>query len=71
MKGRWWKEMWTGWQTVLKLSVVVFVYDRLCSAGVCRLAEFALGELVESDVKTRAKGVSNSELFSLVNWSCG
>ena len=55
----------------LELSVVVLVYDRLCGAGICRLAEFALGELVESDVKARAKGVSNPELFSLVSLSCG
>ena len=49
--------------------MVVFVYDRLGGAGVCRLAESALGEFVESDVKARAKGVSNSELFFLVSSS--
>lgn len=66
---RWRKEILTGGQTVLELSVVVFVYDRLCGAGVCRLAELALGEFMESDVKARAKGVCNSELFLLVSLS--
>ena len=50
---------------VLELSVVVFVYDRLGGAGVCRLAELALGEFIKSHVKARAKGVSNSKLYSL------
>ena len=49
--------------------MVVFVYDRLCGAGVRRLAELALGEFVESDVKARAKGVCNSELVLLVSLS--
>ena len=51
---------------MLELSVVVLVYHRLGGAGVCRLAESALGEFVESDVEARAKGVCNSELYS---WS--
>ena len=67
--GRWRKEISKGWQTVLELSMVVFVYDRLRGAGVCRLAELALGKFIESDVKARAKSVCNSELFLLVSLS--
>ena len=50
---------------MLELSVVVLVYDRLGGAGFGRLAEPALGEFLESNVKAGAKGVCNSKLSDL------
>lgn len=50
---------------VLEFSVVVLVYDGLCGAGVCRLAEPAVEEFRESNVETGPKCVYNSELNHL------
>lgn len=50
---------------VLEFSVVVLVYDGLCGAGICRLAEPAVGEFRESNVETGPKGVCNSKLNHL------
>ena len=50
---------------MLELSVVVLVYDRLGGAGVGRLAEPALCEFLESNVKAGAKGVCNPKLSHL------
>lgn len=50
---------------VLEFSVVVLVYNGLCSASACRLAEPAAGEFRESNVDTGSKGVYNSELNHL------
>ena len=50
--------------TVLEFSMVIFVYDGLCGAGV-RLSELAFCEFRERNVKASTKCVCNSELGSL------
>lgn len=47
--------------------MVVFVYDRLCGAGVCWLAELAFCEFGEGDVEAGAEGVRNAKLDD--SWS--
>lgn len=44
---------------MLEFSMVVLVYDRLCGAGICWLAELALCEFREGHVEAGAKGVRN------------
>ena len=47
--------------------MVVLVYDGLCGAGVCWLAELAFCKLGEGDVEAGAKGVRNAKLHD--SWS--
>lgn len=51
---------------MLELSMVVSVYDRLCGASVCWLAELAFCEFRESNVEAGPKGVGKSELGFLL-----
>ena len=50
--------------TVLEFSMVIFVYDGLCGAGV-RLSELAFCKFREGNVKASTKCVCNPELGSL------
>lgn len=47
---------------MLEFPMVVLVYDRLCGAGVCWLAELAFCEFRESNVEAGAKGVRYAKL---------
>lgn len=58
-----------GGAEMLEFSMVIFMYDRLCGAGVCWLAELACCELRESNVEAGAKGVRNAKLDFLVSLS--
>ena len=59
-----WRNMAEEGVAVLEFSMVIFVYDGLCGAGV-RLSELAFCEFRKGNVKASTKCVCNSELGSL------